>query len=248
MTIIRPYHQHQPFNVRMLMATINNNIESASRRLRIERKDSAEMSVTNEEETNKRKTTTTKKKKKFVSFYPTAMLIDTIHHKDYTRIERFRTWYMKRDLIQMKIEYLEEENTLTTTTTTEGEDYQQQRSLDRKRMRKVSRRVVIEEQEKQMQEKIKNGHSPYLIHNDDDDEKIVSRYIVYSKYCAFEAYNRGLAAEVEAFGCEDKPDYADAFVDRQHRQQQQQSNNSFSSLFRKRGEKIFGDYFLACAS
>lgn len=206
----------------------------------IERKDSAEISVENEG--------SKKNPKKRVSFASNVMEIETLHHADYTTEERFRSWYFKADILQMRQDF-----------NYGNKKKEIERISERKRMRKASRKAVMEEQQRiKLREKI-------IIHHDDGccllqrknneiilvEEAIASSYVVFSKYCAFEAYNRGLTVEIEVFTTTSNYNDYDDEKEMEVRLKSQRQFHNYHSDKQKQNSfstKLFIDYFLACTA
>jgi len=196
----------------------------------IEKKDSAEIPRCN-----------SLKKVKRVSFYPMAMVIQTLHHKNYTKGEKIKCWYIKSDFDQMKIDF-----SPTIELMEAGETEQQehcfrglenrivQRLLERKAMRKEALKAVFQEECFQsFHRKNKKGESSGI----SSAEAIAVQYTIFSKYSAFEAYNIGLLDEVEAFRIanleenrETETIYEDCILDEVETENRQKDHNSMFPL------------------
>jgi len=160
--------------------------------LQLETKDPAEISMGYNQ-----------KKAKRVSFCSEVIVTETLHHKNYTKKEKMKCWYIKSDFSQIKKGFLP-----TIELMEAGEPEQQEhcfrglenriikRALERREIRKEARRAVFREEE--FQRIYKEGEEGQALMSD-ADEAIAARYIIFSKYSAFEAYNMGLMDEVEAF-------------------------------------------------
>jgi len=229
--------QRKKWKLLNVVTSANKTIDYS---LHIERKDSAEMSVENER--------TKKNPKKRVSFAHDVIEIGTLHHRNYTTEERFNSWYIKPDILRMRQNYH-----------FEIKEKEIERILERKRMRKASRKAVMEEQQRIIVQEslimhIEEGCCLLRRENNEIilvEEAIASSYVVFSKYCAFEAYNRGLSVEIEAFATTSRynnhADGRDMKVRLKSRRKfhnyhcHKQKQHSFST-------KLFIDYFLACTA
>jgi len=208
----------------------------------LERKDSAEMSVNNDYYNDEKNINS---RKKNVSFYPEVVMIETLHHKNYTPKEKIRCWYNKEDFVQIKKEakrVLElikaggipkDQHDKYCFRGLENRIYQ--RNFAKKRNRTEARRVVLEKQETHRQNP-ESEEKEQLIRYCSEEEIIATKYSLCSQHCAREACNMGFMDQLEAFK-EDtlKDDYVEIKTRRKKLQQQQQQQwvSIFSGILRK---------------
>ena len=145
-----------------------------------------------------------------VSFYPKVMVNRITHHKDYTQEEKLGCWYLKSEHIQMKKEYqqvvhlvladeLEQKEHNHDEHCFRGlENFMAKRSLERRRVIMGARKEVLLEKAIQRHFQQGEGGGKDMIRNN-PEESIAARYMLFSNYSAFEAYNVGLTDEVAAF-------------------------------------------------
>jgi len=179
----------------------------------LEGRDSAEIFVNEcDKEKNLHRTIHNEKDKKQnkVSFCPEVMMTEVIHHKNYTEGEKMRCWYLKSEQVQMRKEFqqavqlmeadeLEQKEHEDNEYCSRGlENFVVKRALERRKVIKAARREVFREQviQRNFQE-VGGGKEQGIIRN--AEEAIAARYILFSNYCAFKAYNVGLRDEVTAF-------------------------------------------------
>jgi len=170
----------------------------------LERKDSAEIAVNKQEKTreNQQRDVT-----KVVSFNSEVLITDTLHRKNYTEKEKSDYWYIKsrftntkkslhRVMQLMMADKFERQN-FDTHFFPGLESHQSFKGLlERRKLRKEAIKAVFEEQELQHRSMEEEKGT---IKQERIEEAIAARYLLFSKQCAFEAYNLGLMDEVEAF-------------------------------------------------
>jgi len=182
---------------------------------RLEKKYSAEIPVNEYEKRNDVHTTFCNRKDERennrVSFCPEVNMTEILHHKNYTKEEKSRCWYIKYDYVKTKkklqriiqltntgeLEQQEEDNDEHYSRGLENHLFE--RAFERKVIREEARKAVLQEQELQRRRQFEEGQEVIK----DAAEAIAARCILFSKQCAFEAYNMGLMDEVEAFRISD---------------------------------------------
>jgi len=161
-------------------------------------------------------------------------------------------WYNQEDFVHIKKE-CKQTVELTKKKKSDGIPKEQQeeycfrglenrmyaRALARKKNQQKARRAVFKEQEKRRQH-LENKEKEQLMRDDAEEEAIATRYSVYSKHCALEAYNMGLMDEAEAFNGDNskqEKDYNETKT-RRKKSHQQRWVSIFSSKFRQHCESF----------
>jgi len=147
-------------------------------------------------------------RRKRVSFYPEVIMIETLHHKNYTKEEKLRCWYTKStidsDSMEMKKELQRTVQLMkrimnSPEYTLEGSE---RHSKDQYTFRGLENRINPSKRKLIRKEARNAVFQQKQTRNDDDGDRTVSiseRYSHYTKQCAFEASATGLQDEVEAF-------------------------------------------------
>jgi len=145
-------------------------------------------------------------RRKRVFFYPEVIMIETLHHKNYTKEEKMRCWYSKStddsDFMEMKKELqrtIHLMKKIMNSTKHTLEEYEKH-SKDRYSFRGLENRINSSKR-KLVREGARSSVFQQIQTRNDDDEpaSIAEQYCHYAKQCAFEAYDMGLMDEVEAF-------------------------------------------------
>mmetsp|Transcript_4260 Transcript_4260/g.4942 ORF Transcript_4260/g.4942 Transcript_4260/m.4942 type:complete len:253 (+) Transcript_4260:93-851(+) len=147
-------------------------------------------------------------RRKRVFFYPEVIMIETLHHKNYTKEEKLRCWYTKStidsDSMEMKKELQRTVQLMkrimnSPEYTLEGSE---RHSKDQYTFRGLENRINPSKRKLIRKEARNAVFQQKQTRNDDDGDRTVSiseRYSHYTKQCAFEASATGLKDEVEAF-------------------------------------------------
>jgi len=166
---------------------------------KVESKDSAEISVNGLQEKAVQSTKQRAENANKVSFCPEVIMTETLHHKNYSETERANCWNSKEDLAKTRQGYIRTLKWMKENEFRQDNSFDQEhclrglefRILDRATQRKNTKTeawlVVFQEQAAQRHQGVRN------------DDVIAARYFLISLPCAFEAYNIGLADEIEAF-------------------------------------------------
>jgi len=160
-----------------------------------------------------------KKKKKSVSFHPDVIMIEMLHHKNFTDEERRQYWHNKVDLLLIKQDIIpivywmrsgiklskqdihDDDDKYDECRDDNDDDYCTRglehrvydRAMERKGHRIQGRDAVLEEQERQLALGMRFRN----------DNAIAFRYASVSNYCAFKAHEVGILDEIDSYNYND---------------------------------------------
>jgi len=198
-----------------------NKDKNSAIRGRLERKDSAEISV-NEYHAEKSCYCIKEEKVgvKVVSFYPEVLMTEVMHHNNYSDEEKMNSWYHQSEFIKIRKEARQTVTRLMKQEVEKEEPEQQdsndddlcsrglesyitnEHALKRLGVVKEIRRAVLEKQEmfrRHQNSQYKQGKGQGSIRK--NNEGAIAAYCVsFSKHCALEAYDMGLRDRIEAYG------------------------------------------------
>lgn len=170
---------------------------------KVELKDSTEISLNGPQEKVVPSTKEGGENTNNVSFCSEVIMIETLHHKNYSETEKKNCWNSKEDLAKMRKEYTSTLKWMKENECRQDNSFEQEhcfrglefrildRAIQRKHIRTEAWMAVFQEQAAQIHQGVRN------------DDVIAARYFLISRPCAFEAYNIGLADEIEAFRDDD---------------------------------------------